>query len=85
MAIVKVESWEINGNRIFPVKRGTENKPGNTAIYLMRSLRGGTLLKTGSEFDLAGHSSASSVPERTGKRLQDRKFRKRIEKIRGQG
>ena len=75
--------YKINEDRIFLVKRGTENEPRNVAIYLMRSLRGETLLKIGSEFNLARYSSVSSVLERTGKRLQkDRKFRKRIEKIR---
>jgi chromosomal replication initiation ATPase DnaA len=51
-------------------------------IYLIRKLRGETLITIGSEFKLNRHSSVSSVIERTGKRLQkDRKFKKRIEKI----
>jgi len=53
------------------------------AIYLVRSLRGEILLKIGSEFNSDRYSSVSSVPERTGKRLQkDKRFSKRIEKIR---
>jgi len=73
---------KINEEQLFSVKRGTENEPRNVAIYLMRSLRDETLIKIGSEFNLIRYSSVSSVIERTKKRLQkDRKFRKRIEKI----
>ena len=74
--------YQINEEQLFSVKRGTENEPRNIAIYLMRSLRGETLIKIGFEFNLIRYSSVSSVIERTKKRLQkDRKFRKRIEKI----
>jgi len=79
---VKIIKNKINEEQLFSVKRGTENEPRIVAIYLMRILRVETLIKIGSEFNLIRYSSVSSVIERSKKRhKKDRKFRKRIEKI----
>ncbi|MBW1898921.1 MAG: transposase [Deltaproteobacteria bacterium] len=74
--------YKIDEEKIFSVKRGTENEARNVAIYLMRKLRGEPLVKIGFTFNLTKHSSVSSVIERTGRKLQnDRRFKKRIKKI----
>lgn len=42
--------YQIKERHLFSAKRGMENEPLNVAIYLMRSIRGETLLSIGSEF-----------------------------------
>ena len=53
--------YKIDEEKVFSVKRGTENEARNVAIYLMRKLRGDPLVKIGSIFNLTKHSSVSSV------------------------
>ena len=63
-------------------KRGSTNEPRNTAIYLMRHLMGSKLEEIGREFGINNYSSVSTVIERTKqKTTDDRKLRKRIEKL----
>jgi hypothetical protein len=64
-------------------KRGQVNEPRNLAIYLARKHSGLRLSEIGLEFGLEKYSSVSSVVIRTEKLLsQNKKLRKRLEKIR---
>ncbi len=63
-------------------KRGVSNEPRNVAIYLARQLRTDALETIGKEFALNQFSSTSSAIERVKRQIvKDRKFRKRIKKI----
>jgi len=74
--------YKIHRDKLFTVKRGTENEPRLVAIYLIRTIRAEPLLKIGALFNLKKHSSVSSAVERTKNRLEkDRTFRKRFDKI----
>ena len=74
--------YDINEEHLLISKRGLTNEPRNTAIYLMRQLMGSKLEEIGREFGMNNYSSASTVIERTKqKAITDRKFRKRIEKL----
>ncbi len=64
-------------------KRGVSNEPRNVAIYLAGRLRTDALETIGKEFGLNRFSSNSSAIERVKRQIvKDRKFRKRMKKIR---
>lgn len=74
--------YSVDSEKLFSAKRGTENEPRNVAIYLIRQLRGEPLKKIGERFNLRKDSSVSSVLERVQKKVdKDKKFSKRVEKI----
>jgi len=75
-------SYDINEEDLLISKRGLTNEPRNLAIYLMLQLMGSKLEEIGGEFGINSYSSVSTVIERTKqKAITDRKFRKRIEKL----
>ena len=74
--------YEIGRDKLFAIKRGTENEPRHVAIYLIRTIRADPLLKIGALFNLKKHSSVSSAVVCIKTRLEkDRKFRKRFHRI----
>lgn len=52
------------------LKRGTENLPRDTAIYLVRRLCRMTLPCVGREFGIHNHSTVSSVVQRVKARVE---------------
>lgn len=75
-------SYDINEEDLAFSKRGMTNEPRNIAIYLMRDLMANKLEEIGREFGINNYSSVSTIIERTKqKAATDRKFRKRIEKL----
>jgi putative transposase len=75
-------SYGINEEDLVYSKRGMNNEPRNVAIYLMRHLTGKKLEEIGREFGINNYSSVSTVIERTKQKVAtDRKFRKRLEKL----
>lgn len=75
--------YMVNESVLGKSKRGVSNEPRNVAIYLARQLRTDALETIGKEFGLNRFSSTSSAIERVKRQIvKDRKFRKRIEKIR---
>lgn len=74
--------YDIKDNEIQLTRRGALNEPRNVAIYLSRMLRKDSLLMISESFNMAGYSSASSAIERVmKKRVKDKKFQNRIDKI----
>ena len=74
--------YNIDEKEILKARRGALNEPRNVAIYLNRMLRRDNLLTISESFNMAGYSSASSAIERVVRKLaQDKKFQKRIDKI----
>lgn len=77
------EFYNVTQTELKTLRRGYENEARDAAIFLIRQLTGKRLLSIGETFNLRKHSSVSSVLERTRRRLRnDKKFKKRIEKIR---
>ncbi len=71
-------------SQLFVARRGSENEPRNIAIYLARQIRGEPLKKIGESFNLNRVSSVSSVFERVKRKMgTDKKFRKKVEDIKG--
>src|SRR3972149_627346 len=65
---------------LLKAKRGRFNEPRSMAIYLARMLRKDSLTDIGSEFNLSGYSSVSSVLQGIAKQiLKDRRLQKRHE------
>ena len=63
-------------------RRGQNNEPRNIAIYLMRKLRGDTLMDICNVFGLKKDSSAGSIVDRVKKQLKtDKKLKIKISKI----
>jgi len=64
---------------LFQSQRGLVNEPRAVAIYLLRTLRGDTLLEIGSRFGLQRYSSVSSVIQKIRDKLtRDMKLQQRI-------
>ena len=75
-------SYGINEEDLVDSKRGMTNEPRNISIYLMRNLMGNKLEEIGREFGINNYSSVSTIIGRTKNRAAtDRKFRKRIERL----
>ena len=60
-------SYGVKNEDILFSKRGMRNEARNTAIYLLRQLRGVKLDKIGREFGLTNYSTVSTIIERTKK------------------
>ena len=75
--------YKIDKKELEQAKRGQVNEPRNLAIYLARKHSGLRLSEIGSEFGLVKYSSVSSIVMRTEQLiLQNKKLKKRLEKIR---
>ena len=75
--------YKIDKKELEQAKRGQVNEPRNLAIYLARKHTGLRLTEIGSEFGLEKYSSVSSIVMRTEQLiLQNKKLKKRLEKIR---
>ena len=76
------EFYKISERELVLSKRGVFNEPRNVAIYLTRRLRGDSLKQVAKEFGMSKYSSVSSVIERMKELVaEDRKLRKRVEKL----
>jgi putative transposase len=74
--------YGISVDELMQGKRGVGNEPRSVALYLVRTLRREGLLEISTAFGIRGYSSASSVIERTVKRLAtDQGFQKRVAEI----
>lgn len=77
------KAYGVNEADLLIAQRGKINEPRNVAIYLGRMLRKDSLLVLGEAFGMTGYSPAGSAIERVRKKMTvDRKFQKRIMKIR---
>ena len=75
--------YKIDKKELEQAKRGQINEPRNLAIYLARKHSGLRLSEIGLEFGLEKYSSVSSIVMRTEQLiLQNKKLKKRLEKIR---
>ena len=75
--------YKIDKKELEQTKRGQVNEPRNMAIYLARKHSGLRLSEKGSEFGHVKYSSVSSIVMRTEQLiLQNKKLKKRLEKIR---
>jgi len=80
---VVCKAYHVSEEELLKSKRGIVNEPRNVAIYLTRRLRGDELDEICKEFHMKRYSSASSAIERTKNQIsKDRRFRKRVEKMR---
>jgi len=74
--------YKVDESELLKSRRGRFSEPRSIAIYLARALRKDSLMDIGSEFNLNGYSSVSSVLEGMRKHLQkDRRLRKRYKEI----
>ena len=65
--------------------RGQLNEPINVAMYLIRHLRGDTLVSICKEFGLKKDSSAGSIIDRTKKQmLKNKSFKRKVESLKKQ-
>ena len=72
----------VDESELLKSRRGRFNEPRSIAIYLSRVLRKDSLMDIGSEFNLNGYSSVSSVLEGMKKQLQkNRQLHKRYKEI----
>ncbi len=79
---IVADAYKVDVNVLYVARRGIENEPRNTAVYLNRKVRGEPLMQIGEAFNLKRYSSVSSILERVNRRMNnDKSFRKRIEKI----
>ncbi|MCB2182460.1 MAG: hypothetical protein KQH63_10570 [Desulfobulbaceae bacterium] len=75
--------YKINKKDLELSKRGQVNEPRNLSIYLARKHSGLKLAEIGIEFGLEKYSSVSSIVMRTEQMIsQDKKLKKRVEKLR---
>ena len=74
--------YKVRPTKIKAVRRGTENEPRDVAMYLIRSMRGESLIRVGEKFGLNQYSSVSSAVTRVKVKLQrDKKFKDCLEHI----
>ena len=72
--------YGVEVSELLKSRRGTFNEPRSMAMHLARILRKDSLKDIGSEFDLSGYSSVSSVLQGIGKQLlKNRRLQKRYE------
>ncbi len=80
---VVCQLYKENEKVLEQTKRGQVNEPRNLSIYLARKHSGLKLSEIGIEFGLEKYSSVSSIVIRTEQMIsQDKKLKKRVEKIR---
>jgi REP element-mobilizing transposase RayT len=74
--------YKIEPRDLYTSRRGYFNEPRNTAIYLVRYLRGDSLKEIGKAFEIGKYSTVSSVIERVKKEIRkDISFNKRVEQL----
>ena len=75
-------SYGVREKDLLCSKRGERNEARNTAIYLLRQVRGSKLEEIGREFGLSGYTTVSTIIERTRNNIvQDRSLKRRIEEL----
>ena len=73
------KAYQIEKNILLKSRKGVFNEPRNVAIYLIRRLRGDSLVEIGKIFQMKKYSSVSSVIERLKAQMEkDRSLRKRV-------
>ena len=78
-------AYQIEENILLKSRKGVFNEPRNVAIYLMRRLRGDTLVEICKIFQMKKYSSVSSIIERLKAQMaKDRNLRKRVKKLESQ-
>ena len=76
------KAYQIEKNILLKSRKGVFNEPRNVAIYLMRRLRGDSLVEVGKMFEMKKYSSVSSIIERLKAQMaKDRNLRKRVQKL----
>ena len=76
-------SYGVKEEELLASRRGRPNEALNVVIYLLRQIRGSKLKEIGTEFDISGYSTVSTIIERTRNEIpKNRRFRKRIEQLR---
>ena len=76
------KAYQIEENILLKSRKGVFNEPRNVAIYLMRRLRGDSLVEIGKIFQMKKYSSVSSIIERLKAQIaKDRNLRKRVQKL----
>jgi chromosomal replication initiation ATPase DnaA len=76
------KTYQIEQNVLLKSRKGVFNEPRNVAIYLMRRLRGDSLVEVGKMFEMKKYSSVSSIIERLKVQMaKDRNLRKRVQKL----
>jgi REP element-mobilizing transposase RayT len=79
------KAYQIEKGVLLKSRKGVFNEPRNVAIYLMRRLRGDSLVEICKIFQMKKYSSVSSVIERLKAQMaKDRSFRKRVLKLESQ-
>jgi REP element-mobilizing transposase RayT len=79
------QTYQIEENILLKSRKGVFNEPRNVAIYLMRRLRGDSLVEIGKIFQMKKYSSVSSIIERLKAQMaKDRNLRKRVKKLESQ-
>ena len=79
------KAYQIEKNVLLKSRKGVFNEPRNVAIYLMRRLRGDSLVEIGKIFEMKKYSSVSSIIERLKAQMaKDRGLRKRVSKLESQ-
>ncbi len=76
------KAYGIKEEDLFRSKRGVRNEARNTAIYLLRQLRGSKLEEIGREFCISNYSTVSTIIEQKKNNVvKDRKLNRRIEQL----
>jgi len=79
------KAYQIEKNILLKSRKGVFNEPRNVAIYLMRRLRGDSLIEISKIFEMKKYSSVSSIIERLKAQMaKDRSLRKRVLKLESQ-
>ncbi len=74
--------YQVSFNDLLITKRGVFNKPRNTAVYLLRHMRGEDLTNIGGLFNIGAYSTVSSIIRRVESlKKQDRKVKKQLDHI----
>lgn len=76
------ENYGVTFSELMVTRRGIFNEPRNIAVYLLRQIRGESLINIGKLFNIKAYSTVSSILRRVSKlKKYDRKIKSRIEKI----
>ena len=74
--------YGVSFNKLLGTRRGISNEPRNSAIYLLRKIRGETLYNIGEQFNIKAYSTVSSIIRRVSKlRREDKRINNNIKKI----
>ena len=76
------KAYGIKEESLFLSKRGVHNEARNTAIFLIRHLRGSKLEEIGREFGISNYSTVGTIIVRTkNKVVKDRRLKRLIEQL----